>query len=153
MWNCERYSLRLIAPAKCATSRLVKVGSGSLSLPPQHVGAVLELLALFQKPLRDLTSLFHSLSQMLREHRANSEMRANMVGEVRTTIQAPVCPAVERVGAKLLLPKVLGTRGAPGTHVVPAKDIEEDTLLGTKRARATAVNMEHAIVVFDRLVG
>ena len=76
-----------------------------------------------------------------------------MVGEVPTTTQAPVCPAVERVGAKLLLPKGLGTRGALGNHVVPAKDIEEDMLFGTKRARAPAVDMEHAIVVFDCIVG
>src|SRR5262249_17990173 len=53
-------------------------------------------------------------------------MRTNLAGEVRTTIQAPVRPAAERVAAKSLLPKALGTRGALGNHLVPAIDVEKN---------------------------
>jgi hypothetical protein len=76
-------------------------------------------------------------------------MRAKARGEIRTTMAAPVCAAVERVRAKFLLPKALGTPGAFCDG--PTINIEEDMLFGAQTARSLAVIMGHPVA--DELNG
>src|SRR5262249_8938512 len=118
------------------------------------IGAVRELVAPLDQSQRDLASLLHSLPQWLWKHRAGREMRANALREIRTTMTAPVCAAVEGVRAKFLLPKALGTPGALGDGVVPKKKIEEDLFWGAQTGWSWAVDMGHAIADgLTRIVG
>jgi len=72
-------------------------------------------------------------------------MHTDARGEIRTTMAAPVCAAVEGVCAKFRLPKALGAPGAFCDGVVPTIDIEEDMLFGAQTARSLAVNMGHPV--------
>jgi len=81
-------------------------------------------------------------------------MRTNALREIRTTMTAPVCAAVEGVRAKFLLPKALGTPGTLGDGVVPTINIEEDMFFGAQTAWSLAVDMGHAIADgLNRIVG
>jgi len=72
-------------------------------------------------------------------------MRANARREIRTTMTAPVCAAIEGVRAKFLLPKSLGAPGAFCDGVVPTINIEENMLFAAQTARSLAVNMGHPV--------
>src|SRR5215831_20505074 len=102
-------------------------------------------MAPFNKSLCDLTRRFHSSPQLLRKHRAGSEVSPNARREIRTTTQALVRAAAKGVRTKFLLPEALGARSALGNRVIPAIDIEENMLFGAQTARSSAVDMGHAI--------
>src|SRR5262249_30276596 len=136
---------RLIAVSTRMLPRLVKRVQGGLDLTHQHIGAVRERVAPLDQSLCDLAGLLYSPPQFLRKHRAGREMRTNARREIRTTMAAPVCSAVEGVRAKFLLPKAPAAPGAFCDCMVPTINIEKDMLFGAQTARSLAVNMGHAV--------
>src|SRR5262249_11472355 len=121
---------RLITISTRMLPRLVQRVQGGLDLAHQHIGAVRELVAPLDQSLCDLAGLLHSPPQFLRKHRAGREMRTYARGEIRTTMGAPVCAAVEGGRAKFLLPKALGAPDTFCDGLVPTINVEENMLFG-----------------------
>src|SRR6266478_5249257 len=68
-------------------------------------------------------------------------MSANGQSQVDTAARTQIRAVSKEVGAKLLVPKALVTRGALGDSVRRAVREEEGTLVGGQRLRAPAVQM------------
>src|SRR5262245_47848249 len=103
------------------------------------------MLPPLDESLCDPPRRLHSSTQLLWKHRAGGEMSANARREIRTTMQALVRAAAERISAKFRLPEAPGTRGALGNRVIPAIDVEENLLFGAQTPRFSAVDMGHGI--------
>jgi len=76
-----------------------------------------------------------------REQRAVVEMRPNTVKQFRITLRIKVLSHAGEISGEFGLTVSLGARRALGDHVSPAVEVEQGTVIRTKRPRSAAVEV------------
>ena len=119
----------------------------NFGLSHQDVRDVGKLVAAFHETLRRFPHRPSPLAHSGGQHRAGIDMRANAFDEIMITERTDMGTAVDEHRQEVGQAIGARARGTAGDRVAPAVGGEHQALLGTERARPTAVEMGQTAMV------